>query len=207
MPVIVYLSPTSPDGDVRNREEFIRGLGETGFVDGHNVNVEYRWANVQYDRLAALAGEFVARKVDRIEAGPLNAALAAKQATSAIPIVFAVAVDPVEFGLVASLSRPGGNLTGVALVLAELMPKRLQLLHETLPMPPQSVCSSIRAMQTERWASATSTARRTHSGLCWRRSQPRANRMSKPRLRRPRSDISGRYLSVTIHSSKDSASD
>ena len=133
MPAIGYLSPTSPDGDVRNREEFIHGLGETGFVDGHNVNVEYRWANAQYDRLAALAGEFVARKVDLIEAGPLNAALAAKQATSAIPIVFAVGVDPVEIGLVASLSHPGGNLTGVALVLAELMPKRLQLLHETLP--------------------------------------------------------------------------
>src|ERR1700755_235914 len=77
-PVIGYLSPTPPDGDVDNREEFIRGLAETGFVDRRNVNIEYRWANAQYDRLADLAGEFVARKVDLIEAGPLNAALAAK---------------------------------------------------------------------------------------------------------------------------------
>jgi putative tryptophan/tyrosine transport system substrate-binding protein len=111
---------------------FLRGLSETGFVDGQNVAIEYRWAEGDYDRLAALAADLVRSKVDVIATLGIPSALAAKSATSTIPIVFSVG-DAVERGLVASLARPGGNLTGVSLLNVELTPKRLELISELVP--------------------------------------------------------------------------
>jgi putative tryptophan/tyrosine transport system substrate-binding protein len=133
MPVIGWLHPDPPEGVVVDRAAFIQGLADQGFVEGQNVAIEYRWAYGQYDRLPALAADLVERKVAAIFSGPLNSTLAAQQATSTIPIVFNIGVDPVAFGLVDSFSKPGGNLTGVAELLGELWPKRLQLLHELMP--------------------------------------------------------------------------
>ena len=130
LPVVGYLGPTS---EGRGLPAFRRGLSEAGFVEGRNVAIEYRWAQGEYDRLPALAADLVARRVTVIRSSSITATLAAKAATSTIPIVFDVGVDPVAFGLVASLNHPGGNLTGVAFLLAELWPKRLQLLHELVP--------------------------------------------------------------------------
>jgi putative ABC transport system substrate-binding protein len=132
MPVIGWLNTSSPipnpgAGPVH------QGLNEAGYIEGQNVAAEYRWAEGHYDRLPALAADLVGRKVDLIIASSGPAALAAKSATSTIPIVFTVGVDPVEFGLVASLARPGGNLTGVSVITGELTPKRFELLTELVP--------------------------------------------------------------------------
>jgi putative ABC transport system substrate-binding protein len=133
MPVIGYLSPQSADDDKNFTVPFLQGLKETGYVEGQNVAVEYRWAENQYDRLPALAADLVGRRVAVIVPPFTPAALAAKVATTTIPIVFATGGDPVALGLVASLSRPGGNLTGITFLEAELAPKRLQLVHNLIP--------------------------------------------------------------------------
>jgi putative ABC transport system substrate-binding protein len=133
-PVIGFINPTSPDGYPHAIAAFREGLKEAGFVEGHNVTIEYRWAHGRNDRLPALAADLVQRKVDVIAAtGGDSAALAAKSATTAIPIVFNSGGDPVRVGLVASLNRPGSNLTGVSRLNTELLPKRLELISQVVP--------------------------------------------------------------------------
>jgi putative ABC transport system substrate-binding protein len=132
MPVIGFLSLGSSATGAANVVAFRQGLGETGFVEGKNVAVEYRWAEGRYDRLPALAADLVGRNVDVIACNSTPTALAAKSATSKIPTLFVVA-DPVGIGLVASLARPGGNLTGVSIMVSELTPKRFELLFELVP--------------------------------------------------------------------------
>jgi putative ABC transport system substrate-binding protein len=133
MPVIGWLGSGLPGPSAPFLAAFRRGLSETGYVEGQNVAIEYRWAEGHYDRLPALAADFVGRQVDLISAASVTAALVAKNATSTIPIVFTGGGDPVESGLIASLARPGGNVTGVSTLAVELAPKRFELLSELVP--------------------------------------------------------------------------
>jgi putative tryptophan/tyrosine transport system substrate-binding protein len=134
MPAIGYLSSASPNQDAGRLRGFRQGLRETGYIEGQNVAIEYRWAEEQTDRLPALAADLVSRKVAVIAmAGQVLGAFAAKAATTSIPIVFLTGADPVAIGLVTSLNRPGGNLTGVTTLSVELEPKRLELLQGLVP--------------------------------------------------------------------------
>jgi putative ABC transport system substrate-binding protein len=159
IPVVGLLSSQSAEVDYRDvTAPVLQGLKETGYVEGQNVAIVYRYAENQVDRLPALAADLVRRRVAVIVASGNEAALVAKDATKTLPIVFAIGADPVAIGLVASLNRPGGNLTGYANLAAELAPKRLQLLREVIPhatkfgvlanpisLPTQSVVTSLQA--------------------------------------------------------------
>jgi putative tryptophan/tyrosine transport system substrate-binding protein len=133
LPVIGFLSTVSPNVFALRLRAFHQGLKEAGYVEGQNVTIEYRWAEDQSNRLPVLAAELVQRRVAVIIAGGTPSALAAKGATAIIPIVFEVAVDPVELGLVAGLKLPGANITGVTNLNVEIGPKKLELLHELMP--------------------------------------------------------------------------
>jgi len=134
IPLIGYLGAQSPAAFASRVRAFRQGLGETGYVEGQNVAIEFRWAEGQHNRLPALAADLAGRQVAVIVApGGAPAALAAKSATTTIPIVFEMGADPIAMGLVGSLNRPGGNLTGVSSLNVEVTPKRLEILHELVP--------------------------------------------------------------------------
>jgi putative ABC transport system substrate-binding protein len=133
MPVIGFLNAASLDEYRPMMDAFHQGLQETGYVDGQNATIEYRWAEDHYDRLPALAADLVQQKVTVIAATTTPAALAAKAATSTVPIVFTTGGDPIQLGLIASLSRPGGNVTGSTQLSVEVGPKRLELARELFP--------------------------------------------------------------------------
>src|SRR5438552_5759569 len=133
-PVIGYLGAESPAAFASRVRAFRQGLGETGYAEGRNVAIEFRWAESQHNRLSALAADLVGRQVTVIVApGGAPAALAAKSATTTIPIVFEMGADPIAVGLVGNLNRPGGNLTGVSSLNVQVTPKRLEILHEAVP--------------------------------------------------------------------------
>jgi ABC-type uncharacterized transport system substrate-binding protein len=133
LPVVGFINAASAKSYERQLAAFLKGLGETGYVVGQNVTIEYRWADGQNDRLPAIVAELVRRQVAVIAATSTPAAIAAKEANTAIPIIFETGSDPIRLGLIPSLNRPGGNVTGVTNLNFEIAPKRLQLLHELVP--------------------------------------------------------------------------
>ena len=134
MPMVGILAVASPEANANRLRAFREGLSTAGYVEGQNVNIKYRWAEAHTDRQPELAARFVEEQVAvLVTAGGTSAALAAKAATATVPIVFAIGADPVQIGLVASLNRPGGNVTGATSINVELGPKRLELMRELLP--------------------------------------------------------------------------
>lgn len=133
IPVVGYLSANTSSGDARPVKAFVKGLDETGYEDGKTVKIEYRWADGRYDRLPSMAADLVRGRVAVIAALGTPAVRAAKAATATIPIAFSTIADPVQIGFVASLNRPGGNLTGVTLLAVEVGPKLLEMLREVVP--------------------------------------------------------------------------
>ena len=134
IPVVGWLGATTPGANARSMQAFQRGLSETGFVDGQSVKIEYRWAENRYAQLPAMAADLVSRKVDAIVASGQSAtALAAKTATATIPIVFVFGADPIKVGLVPSLNRPGGNVTGITIFSTQLNAKKLEIMHGLVP--------------------------------------------------------------------------
>jgi putative tryptophan/tyrosine transport system substrate-binding protein len=166
MPVIGFLSGLSSQVTSRRVAAYRDGLAKAGFVEGRNVAIEFRWADGEYDRLPELAADLVSRQVAVIAASSPPAARAAKAATSSIPIVFTSGDNPVQVGLVSSLNRPAGNVTGVHLFLTELIPKRLGLLRDLLPQ-----VKAIAAL-----LNPTSQSSAIQLKTCWRPGRPRASR-------------------------------
>jgi putative tryptophan/tyrosine transport system substrate-binding protein len=154
MPVVGFINASAAQSYKQQLAGFLKGLEQTGYVDGKNVMIEYRWAEGQNDRLPAMAAELVRRQVTVIAATSSPAALAAKAATTAIPVIFETGADPIKLGLVTNLSRPGGNVTGVTQSNVEMAPKRLQLLHELLPAA-RVIALLVNPALTLSWAEVT----------------------------------------------------
>ena len=157
MPVVGWLGSQSRVSEEFRVTPFRQGLREAGYIEGQNLAIEYRWAEGQYDRLPALAADLVHRRVAAIAVAAIAEALAAKAATTAIPIVFSIGGDPVQFGLVGSLNRPGGNVTGLTSLNVEVEPKQIELLHELVPMA-TSVALLVNPASTTQTGSATRRA-------------------------------------------------
>jgi ABC-type uncharacterized transport system substrate-binding protein len=178
LPVIGFLHPTSPDTLADRLRAFRKGLKETTYVEGENVAIEYRWAESQNDRLPALAAELVRRQVAVIATFGGVATFAAKAATTAIPIVFNTGDDPVRLGLVASLARPGGNVTGINFLSTELAAKRLEFLRELVP-----AATRVAVLVNPTFPDAEPTVRRDSGCTRHRVANPDPQRQQQPRDR------------------------